>query len=314
MAIPDYSLTDCAVLLWVAKRTFWGKAACTCLPSRIARELGGKIAIRTIQCSLRRFELDGLTIRSSLKSGPYPNRETALTEKFWETIQSVLAGIEPRRYGSASMQFCAPYARTAHGDARFAHGDARFRAWGCAVRAWGCAVFSAAYRGTCRSVPSTELKTTTTDTASSDASLSFLAALSEESGGTGGPRPKAEDGRMRTEENSSSSSALPLPSSVFRTEALDPARLKTAVRKLVSLKLKLDANDPGPMDPATAERVIREATGESMEALRRRRLGDQNRRRPGQHGQGEGAGQALAVRGSDPGTLAGPRSLPAQLA
>jgi len=73
---------------------------------------------------------------------------------------------------------------------------------------------------------------------------------------------------MRTEENSSSSSALPLPSSVFRTEALDPARLKTAVRKLVSLKLKLDANDPGPMDPATAERVIREATGESMEALR----------------------------------------------
>ena len=113
VAIPGYSLTDCAVLLWVAKRTFWGKAACTCLPSRIVRELGSKIAIRTIQCSLRRFELDGLTVRSSLKSGPYPNRETALTEKFWETIQSVLAGIEPRRYGSASMQFCAPYARTA---------------------------------------------------------------------------------------------------------------------------------------------------------------------------------------------------------
>jgi len=125
MAIPGYSLTDCAVLLWVAKRTFWGKTDCTALPSRITRELGGKIAIRTIQCSLRRFELDGLTLRSNLKSGPYPNRETSLTEKFWETIQSVLAKIEPRRYGSASTQFCAPYARTAHGDARFAHGDAR---------------------------------------------------------------------------------------------------------------------------------------------------------------------------------------------
>ena len=110
MAIPGYSLIDCAVLLWVAKRTLWGKAVCPALPSRIARELSGKIGIRAIQYSLRRFERDGLTVRSNLKSGPYPNRETSLTEKFSETIQSVLAGIEPRRYGSASTQFSAPYA------------------------------------------------------------------------------------------------------------------------------------------------------------------------------------------------------------
>ena len=45
MAIPGYSLINCAVLLWVAKRTLWGKAVCPALPSRIARELSGKIGI-----------------------------------------------------------------------------------------------------------------------------------------------------------------------------------------------------------------------------------------------------------------------------
>ena len=195
MAIPGYSLTDCAVLLWVAKRTLWGKAICTALPSRIARELGGKIAIRTIQCSLRRFEDNGLTLRASVKSGPYPNRETTLTEQFWETIQSVLACIEPRRYRSTSTQFSAPYSRTAHGDAptstqfcaayaRTAHGDARF-AHGDARFAHGDAR-SAAPHIEERARSEFSITSLTTTTGASSSSSSFLAALENESGGTGG--------------------------------------------------------------------------------------------------------------------------------
>ena len=73
-------------------------------------------------------------------------------------------------------------------------------------------------------------------------------------------------------ESSSSFAALPNESGGTEgasSEVLDPKRLETAVKKLVSLKLKLDTEFPAPMDRETAERVIREAVGESMAVLRR---------------------------------------------
>jgi len=100
LAIPGYSLTECAILLEVAKHAWWGKKTCAMAPEAIADELNGKITVRTVQRSFLKFESNGLIECVKKIRGVGATRETALTEEFWTLVSAELARINPSRYGS----------------------------------------------------------------------------------------------------------------------------------------------------------------------------------------------------------------------
>jgi hypothetical protein len=101
MSLPGYSLTDCCILLWIGRHTLWGKTTCMALPETIAREMGGKVSVRTVQVRLGAFEAEGLIECLKSSRGPQAVRETALTEKFWTAVHEQLATVNPKRSANA---------------------------------------------------------------------------------------------------------------------------------------------------------------------------------------------------------------------
>lgn len=89
-------------------------------------------------------------------------------------------------------------------------------------------------------------------------SSSFVASLPE-SGGTGGTHAKRSGPRR----DGATPEGFP-PAA----EPIDPRRLTAAVARVVGLKLRRHESDPGPMDAAAAEMVIRNAARHSAGGLR----------------------------------------------